>query len=219
MNKYGLERGIKGSEAKHISTGQYYRELYSKNEELKDKIEILEEEGREVYNKVRHLYEVKDEARDKFLNMNEYVQNKEKEITIIESRIQHLKQEYEPYKAQEELNFIHRLFPVMKEQLSIAKFCEQIGLGIKAIKQLLEGKILTANSYKFYSPEHKQHFEAKEVRLKVENESDNSEKLRLSLNEESIIKWFNQRYKELQQTMGMNIKPKIEEGEKKKFRI
>jgi len=116
MNKYGLERGIKGSEAKHISTGQYYRELYSKNEELKDKIEILEEEGREVYNKVRHLYEVKDEARDKFLNMNEYVQNKEKEITIIESRIQHLKQEYEPYKAQEELNFIHRLFPVIKAE-------------------------------------------------------------------------------------------------------
>ncbi len=38
MEKYGLERGIKGSEARHISTAEHYRELYIQNEELKETI-------------------------------------------------------------------------------------------------------------------------------------------------------------------------------------
>jgi hypothetical protein len=31
MNKYGLQRGVDGSEARHISTQQYYRDLHLKN--------------------------------------------------------------------------------------------------------------------------------------------------------------------------------------------
>ncbi len=207
MQKYGLQRGVKGSDARHISTGQYYRDLYGKNEALKENIEILQEESQEVYNKVRHLYDMKDEARDKFLNMDEYVRKKEKEIKAIESHIEQLKQECEPYKAQEELNFIHKLFPMMKEQLNIAQLCEKIGLGLNAIKRLLEGKTLTANAFKFYSPEHKQHFEAKEIRLKIEKEPDNPEKLRLSLNGSNIMDWFREKYNTLKKRITTNIKP------------
>lgn len=43
MQKYGLERGIKGSDARHISTPQYYRELFAQNEDLKENIEYLQE--------------------------------------------------------------------------------------------------------------------------------------------------------------------------------
>lgn len=35
MVVYGLGRGIKGSDAWHISAPQYYRDLYIQNEELK----------------------------------------------------------------------------------------------------------------------------------------------------------------------------------------
>lgn len=34
MQKYGLERGVKGSEARHITTQQYYRELKKQNTQL-----------------------------------------------------------------------------------------------------------------------------------------------------------------------------------------
>ena len=34
MQKYGLNRGIEGSVAKHISTGQYYRDLHLQNQLL-----------------------------------------------------------------------------------------------------------------------------------------------------------------------------------------
>ena len=73
MRKYGLERGILGSEARHISTPQYYRDLYAKNEGLKGSIEDLQEEKQEVYDKVRDLYNRKDEAKEKFLSMSQYV--------------------------------------------------------------------------------------------------------------------------------------------------
>lgn len=106
MQKYGLGRGIKGSDARHISTPQYYRDLYAQNEELKENIGYLQEEKQEVYEKVQDLFDRKDEAREKFLNMHDYTQNKEKEIIEMESRLQQLKRDYEPYKAQEEVNAI-----------------------------------------------------------------------------------------------------------------
>lgn len=43
MERYGLQRGIDGSEAKHISTRQYYREIKHQTEELKADIEELQE--------------------------------------------------------------------------------------------------------------------------------------------------------------------------------
>ncbi|MDR2928135.1 MAG: plasmid recombination protein, partial [Cytophagaceae bacterium] len=77
MSKFGLVRGKEGSEARHISTQQYYRELVDKNEDLKEIIQEQEYERHEVYNKTRDLYDRKDEARDKFRNMDRYVRDKQ----------------------------------------------------------------------------------------------------------------------------------------------
>lgn len=41
MAKYGLRRGIDGSEAKHISTQQYYREVFVRKNEIAEQIENL----------------------------------------------------------------------------------------------------------------------------------------------------------------------------------
>ena len=41
MAKYGLKRGIDGSEAKHISTQQYYREVFVRKNEIAEQIENL----------------------------------------------------------------------------------------------------------------------------------------------------------------------------------
>ena len=44
MQPFGLERGIDGSEARHISTREYYTEQYRKAENLKDDISLLAEQ-------------------------------------------------------------------------------------------------------------------------------------------------------------------------------
>ena len=43
MSKYGLQRGIDGSEAKHISTRQYYRDLMQQTEQLQTDIAHLQD--------------------------------------------------------------------------------------------------------------------------------------------------------------------------------
>ncbi|KAA6325678.1 hypothetical protein EZS27_025135, partial [termite gut metagenome] len=189
---------------KHITTQQYYRELYVKNENLKEEIEDLQEQKEATREEVRHVYDMKDEARDKFLAMDEYVRRKDNELTSIETKLQKTKQEYEPYKVQEELNRIHELFPIMKEQLRIAELCQKIGFTIEAVRQLLKGITLSIVFGKLYSPEHKQHFEVKEAKVKIDHEPDNPNKLRLSINGMNIMDWFRQKYKEVQQRIRVN---------------
>jgi hypothetical protein len=221
MQKYGLQRGVKGSDARHISTPQYYRDLYAKNEDLKEDIGILEERKEEVYHSMRDLYDRKDEAREKFLDMDNYVQQKEEELAETKTRLEQLQKEYEPYKAQEELNTINKYFPIMPEHMRIVGLCEQIGLTFDTIRSLLFGKTLTGDSVKLYSPEHKQHFQAKDIQLKIEKEPDNPSKLRLSLNGQSIMDWFKQKYQELRQAIKPHIKlpAKPEMGKNKGFKI
>jgi hypothetical protein len=213
MSKFGLVRGKEGSEARHISTQQYYRKLVGRNEDLKEIIQEQEHERQEVYDKTRDLYNRKDEARDKFLNMDRYVRDKQEELAIVESKLQKSKQEYEPYKAQEELNLIHNLFPMMKEQLRIADLCKTMGLAFNSIKALLEGRNLTAKIFSFFSPEHKQKFTAEDVKLKMEKEPDNPDKLRLNINGVNIIDWFREQYQQVKQATNhnarLNIKPEV----------
>jgi DNA-binding transcriptional MerR regulator len=204
MQVYGLQRGIEGSKAKHITTGQYYRELYVKNEYLKGEIENLQEQKAATKEEVRHVYDLKDEARDKFLAMDAYVRRKDNELTIIETKLQKAKQEYEPYQAQEELNLIHELFPMMKEQLRIVDLCQKIGFTIEAVRQLLKGITLSIASGCLYSIEYKQHFEVKEAIIKIDHEPNSPNKLRLTINGTNIIDWFRLKYKEVQQRMKFN---------------
>ncbi|GAB6012816.1 MobV family relaxase [Viscerimonas tarda] len=197
MNKYGLQRGIEGSEARHVSTQQFYRDLHLQNETLKEDIEDLTEQKQEVYGKVRDMYDKKDEAQEKFLAMDEHIRQKNNELATIETKLKTAQQDYEPYKAQEELNLIHELFPMMKENLRIAELCRKIGIGIEYIKLLFTGKTLTAKSFSFFSPEHNQKFTAENINLKIEKEQDNPNRLRLTLNEMNILDWFRGKYQEI----------------------
>lgn len=81
MAKYGLQRGIDGSEAKHTTNQEYYRELFVQKDELQEYVEVLQEQKTEINEKIRDLYDRKDEAREKFLNMHEYNKRKESEIS------------------------------------------------------------------------------------------------------------------------------------------
>jgi archaellum component FlaC len=207
MQKYGLERGIKGSEARHISTLQYYRELFAQNEDLKESICYLEEEKQKVYEKVRDMYDRKDEAREKFLNMHEYTQQKETEISNLETRIKQLKQDYEPYKAQDDINLLFSVFPHLNECLRIAQLCKGIGLMIDTMKRFFNGKALTVIGK--HSTEHNQSFNVQDAKLQLFKELDNPDKLKLSINGQNLFDWFKQKYQEFKQTVRPYFKPSV----------
>jgi hypothetical protein len=198
MQKYKLARGIKGSDARHISTPQYYLDLHAQNEELKENIVVLQEEQQEVYDKIRDLYDRKDEAQEKFLNMHEHTRKKETEITNLETRIKQLKQDYEPYKAQDDINLLLSAFPHLSERLRITQLCKAVGLTIDAIKQLFKGEPLSFTG-KFYSLEHDQSFNTQDTKLQMFKESKDSDRLKLSINGQNILDWFKQKYQEVKQ--------------------
>ncbi len=208
MSKYGLQRDIKGSDARLISTPQYYRELFAQNEDLKESIGYLEEEKQDVYEKVRDMYDRKDEVREKFLNLHEYTQQKEMEIANLETRIEQLKQDYEPYKAQDDINLLLNVFLHLSERLRIAQLCKAVGLTIDIIKQLFKGEAVTITG-KLHSPEHDQPFSVQDAKLQLFKESKDSDRLKLSINGQNILDWFNQKYKELKQSANYYQRPTI----------
>lgn len=77
MAKYGLQRGIEGSEAKHVTTTQWYRDLTIQNESLKENVGQLQQQKEEAERELlqqkeqaeRELSKVKSEiSKEKFKN-------------------------------------------------------------------------------------------------------------------------------------------------------
>lgn len=60
MGKYGLKRGIVGSDARHVSTSQYYRDLLNQTEDIQEDISLLLEQRE---NTERELSKLKSEAK------------------------------------------------------------------------------------------------------------------------------------------------------------
>lgn len=61
---------------------------------------------------------------------------KESEISETESRLAQLRQHYEPYKAQEDMDLFFGVFPKLSEYLRTVQLCKSIGLTIETIKKL-----------------------------------------------------------------------------------
>lgn len=55
MNKYGLQRGIDGSEAKHISTSEYYRSLIGATENLQSELQTLESSKEQLQSELKEV--------------------------------------------------------------------------------------------------------------------------------------------------------------------
>ena len=56
MAKYGLQRGVRGSEARHTTTAQYYRDLKRQTEKLESNVQQLQTEQKQAE---RQLNEVR----------------------------------------------------------------------------------------------------------------------------------------------------------------
>jgi len=61
----------------------------------------------------------------------------------------------------------------------------------------------------FFSPEHNQKFIAENLKLKIEKEPDNPNKLRLNPNDIDIMDWFREKYREVQQKINISRKPEM----------
>jgi predicted nucleic acid-binding Zn-ribbon protein len=93
MAKYGLQRGIRGSEARHISTPQYYRDLHAKNKDLREDIAELEEQKEFRQQEVAELTQQEQQARTRTEQATLEKQHAETELAGKQSELQKVKGE------------------------------------------------------------------------------------------------------------------------------
>jgi hypothetical protein len=205
MAKYGLQRGIRGSEARHIATPQYYRDLHVENTNLREDIAELEEQKQEVNYKIRDLYDRKDEAQEKFWAMDEYNKQKATEIVETEERLGQLRRDYEPYRAQDDLNLLMDVFPKLAENLRLARFCKDVGLTTDDTRTLFSAGAVTVTG-KLRSPEHDCDFDVQDANIQL-CKRQNSPKLFLHINGKNILDWFHEQFDKLKQTVRTYVRP------------
>jgi len=91
MKKYGLERGIVGSEARHITTQEFYRNVIATKGSLQENIELLlqvEESKRQV---VEQLKQKEQEALSGFEHASALKEQKETELGKTQAELKEVK--------------------------------------------------------------------------------------------------------------------------------
>lgn len=234
MEKYGLQRGIRGSEARNISTSQYYRELFAKNEELKEKIDNLLKKQTDAEKK---LSQVKSEvSKEKFKNAKaeiganlmdgvnslfggSKVKQLQVEIEQLQSEITTLKNENRSLKT--ETQTLQKEYQTTTDKLrtELRKIYDLFPnlrelLSIERMCRLvgftekLTKQILTGEKVGFkgslYSSEYKRKFSTVHSVAQMEPEPKQPEKLRLAIDGVDIIEWFRLKYREFQRSVGID---------------
>lgn len=232
MQVYGLERGIDGSEARHISQPQYYKELYQKNKTMQEDIALLIQQKEEEQKKLEELksqvkkQEVVKSAKSAILGIfsnseKDMLENENRELKdkidnldkeLIKTRSDNYtkisQMEVQMKNDKSIVEKLNEYFPKTTEKIKIIRLCEVIGLATNYIKHLLSGKSLTFNSGTLYSPEHKQKFDAKDTTIAINTHPKDEKKYQLTANNVEISDWFKEKYKEFRQSIGVNIKQK-----------
>ncbi|HBF95488.1 MAG TPA: mobilization protein [Porphyromonadaceae bacterium] len=234
MSKFGLQRGIDGSEARHISTSQYYRELFAKNENLKENIDNLLEKQK---NTEKELSKVKSEvSKEKFKNAKaemganlmdgvnslfggSKVKQQQAEIEELQSENNSLKEENRSLKTElqtaqkEHEKITDKLRAELKKIYSLFPKLREL-LSIERMCRLvgfsedLTKRILTGNKVGFkgslYSAEYKRKFSTEHSSAQIEPEPGKPNKLRLAIDGVDIIEWFRMKYREFQRSIGID---------------
>lgn len=236
MAKYGLQRGIDGSEAKHITTSQYYRDLLTQSESVQENITRLLEQKQQAE---QELSKVKaDVSKEKLKNSAADVG-----ATLLDgvgslfgsSKTKQQQQQIEALTAENRnlSNDIKNLNTKidtmeMEYKTAIDKLSEQINKIFNYfphIKELLrwEGflksiglpddmvrrlfnKEMIVGSGELYSKEHSKRFKVENASLKLEQDKAKPENIRFTINGTDIFDWFKQKQRELLNSIGINPK-------------
>lgn len=207
MQKYGLRRGIEGSEAKHISTSEYYRDLHNKNELLKQehdkKLSELNAIEKNISTKkvIENVANVLTGSKTKKLEQeNELMKKEISSITILKDRekteiqqsLSKLENTLEKHKkAFDKLVNYH---PEIKDSLPIISECEKLGFSQDLIKHLLEKEEVYIKG-EIYSSRHFKSFSVDNLRLSIEY--DNKEKAKvLKIDGLNSLQWLEEKHKE-----------------------
>ncbi len=217
MQKYGLRRGIEGSQAKHISTSEYYRDLHSKNELLKQehdrKLSELNAIEKNISTKkvIENVANALTGSKTKKLKQeNELMKKEISSITILKDRE---KTEFRQSlsKLENDLENQNKVFdrlikyhPEIKDSLSIISECERLGFSQDLIKHLLEKEEIYIKG-EIYSSRHFKSFSVDNLKINIEYDHKQKAKI-LKIGGLDSQQWLEEKHKE-------SLRPKFQNND------
>ncbi|MFC0343837.1 MobV family relaxase [Epilithonimonas hispanica] len=207
MAKYGLRRGIEGSEAKHISTSEYYRNLHEQNQQLEQEKNQKQSELKAIEKNISSKRIVENFAnaitgsKTKKLEQENEQMKKEMNILRIDNDREKGKIQDSVSKLENTLEKQNKVFdkvlqyhPEVKDSLPIVIECEKMGLPPELIKKLLEKQEIHISG-EIYSSRHFKSFKVESLKLSVETDQKEKNKILKIAGVESQ-KWLEEKYKE-----------------------
>ncbi|MDQ8747832.1 MobV family relaxase [Elizabethkingia miricola] len=207
MQKYGLKRGVEGSQARHISTSEYYRDLHNKNELLSQEHEKKQSELKELEKNISSKKIIENVANvltgsktKKLEKENELMKKELKFIATIKDRekdqIQQSvsKLENTLEKQNKVFDKLMKYHPEIRDSLSIITECEKMRFSQELIKYLLEKEEVHIKG-EIYSSRHFKSFKVDNLKLSIEY--DNKEKAKvLKISGVMAQQWLDEKHKE-----------------------
>lgn len=236
MQCFGLERGIEGSEAKHISTSQYYRDLLNQSNSVQENLTALlqrKEQAEKELSQIKSNIQtgkLKSTLTNVAISATEGIgsllgspkmKQQQKEITDITTENNALKDEIktlnktiqtneaEHRKALDKLkDELKRIYHLFPHIQELLKI-ENLCRAVgfsEAITQKLLYFTPVTFSGQIYSAEHGKRFETTRSTAEVVPNPNEQGKFCLNIDGKEVREWFKQKYKELRQSL--DIKPK-----------
>ena len=231
MAKYGLQRGVRGSEARHTTTAQYYRDLKRLTGELEANVQQLQTEQRQAE---RQLDEVrkeiksekpeaaKTEAKAAFVakvgsllgsgKLKAEREELQQRISTLESQnkelVRHIKtmeQEHkeERTKFNEYMDRIQRYSPHVEKLLPLIDFCRNtLHFSERVIQKLCKLKKVRLKG-DFYSPEFNIKFRDENAAFSFEEDKNRKGHYHICVNDIPLVQWFRQKANEWRNGLGI----------------
>lgn len=231
MAKYGLQRGIRGSEARHTTTAQYYRDLKRQTGELEANVQQLQTERQQAEQKLdevkkgimsEKLEAAKTEAKaalvakvgsllggGKLKAEREGFQQRITELENQNARLeQHIKQMGREHQAQcskfgEYIDKVKRYFPHVDKLLPMIDFCRNtLHFSEQIIQELCKLKKVKLKG-DFYSPEFNRKFHAEGAVFSFEKDKNRTGYFQICVNDIPLVQWFRQKAHEWRNSLGL----------------
>lgn len=245
MAEYGLERGIKGSEARHISTSEHFRNQKVESNNLQIDIALLlqqkeaEQKALEEIRSQKKTEKFKNTAADvgstiiegigsmigtskvkkqqqEIENLKEEKDGLVQEVKELIQNIQNLRKEHET--AFEKVKQELKKIHDLFPKLKELLWIERV-LQVMRFSESLIKDILDMKPVGFkgeiYSPEYKRNFKTEKSIAEIKPHSQKADKLELTIDGVSDTNWFRQKQKEFLEALG--VKPNEPKKQQKKI--
>ncbi|NMB14926.1 MAG: hypothetical protein GX985_06720 [Gallicola sp.] len=93
MAKYGLQRGIRGSGARHVTTAEYYRDIFEQAASVKIERDLLLQQNEEKQQAIIELQQKEQEEAQRLATLRQAIIQKESELEKKEKQLREVKNE------------------------------------------------------------------------------------------------------------------------------